>query len=223
MLIMRSAQTVSAADLTAKATIRDAALGAFAERGFAAVTLREIAADAGTSPALVFHHFGSKAGLRAAVDEHVVALFDRLIEDVIPSDPGALSRLFEGTSDAGLQWFSATIPEESPVLPYLRRMLLEDDAHARALIRHWHGLTVDLLKVMQAGGHADPGPDIPVRAAMLLTLDLALVLLRGALTDTLDFDPLSQDGIERWSADAYRLFAGMLSGVTANSTSKEEP
>ena len=37
--------------------------------------IRAIAADAGVSPGLVVHHFGSKDGLREACDRHVVARF----------------------------------------------------------------------------------------------------------------------------------------------------
>ncbi|MEP7368844.1 MAG: helix-turn-helix domain-containing protein, partial [Dermatophilaceae bacterium] len=57
-------------DLTARANIRNAALRLFADRGQDSVTVREIAAAAGVSPSLVVHHFGSKDGLRAAVDAH---------------------------------------------------------------------------------------------------------------------------------------------------------
>ena len=34
--------------------------------------MRAVAAEAGVSPALVIHHFGSKDALRAACDEHVL-------------------------------------------------------------------------------------------------------------------------------------------------------
>jgi AcrR family transcriptional regulator len=56
-------------DLTARAAIRNATLRLFADRGPDAVSVRAIASEAGVSPALVLHHFGSKAGLREAVDQ----------------------------------------------------------------------------------------------------------------------------------------------------------
>ena len=46
----------------------------FARRGAAAVTIRDIAAEAGVSPSLVIHHYGSKQGLREAVDNRAIAL-----------------------------------------------------------------------------------------------------------------------------------------------------
>src|SRR5690349_6626082 len=67
-------------DLTARAVIRNAALRLFGARGFDAVTVRQIAAEAGVSAALVVHHFGSKEGLRAAVDEHAAQAFDAIMD-----------------------------------------------------------------------------------------------------------------------------------------------
>src|SRR6188508_3529955 len=78
MLNMSSA--VDEGDLTAKATIRNAALRLFADRGPDAVTVRDVAAAADVSPGLVMHHFGSKAGLREAVDEHVAQTFDAMLD-----------------------------------------------------------------------------------------------------------------------------------------------
>jgi AcrR family transcriptional regulator len=43
--------------------IRDAAARLFVEQGFAAASVRDIAREAGTDPALVIRHFGSKEGL----------------------------------------------------------------------------------------------------------------------------------------------------------------
>ena len=61
------------ADQTAAAAIRIAALELFAERGYSGVTVRQIAAAAGVSPALVIHHYGSKEKLRAVLEERVAA------------------------------------------------------------------------------------------------------------------------------------------------------
>ena len=75
MLYMRSAPD----DRTAWAVIRDEALRLFAERGPDAASVRQIAAAAGVSPGLVSHHFGSKDGLRDAVDAHVLAMFEAML------------------------------------------------------------------------------------------------------------------------------------------------
>jgi AcrR family transcriptional regulator len=50
----------------ARAKILEAASEAFAHQGYDATTVREVAAAAGVDPALVHHHFGSKADLFGA-------------------------------------------------------------------------------------------------------------------------------------------------------------
>ncbi|MBD3751906.1 MAG: TetR family transcriptional regulator, partial [Micrococcales bacterium] len=62
----------SAPDASTRDRIRDAAIAAFAERGFDAASLRDIAQRAGVSAALIVHHFGSKDGLREECAAYVV-------------------------------------------------------------------------------------------------------------------------------------------------------
>ena len=64
-------------DLTARARIRDAALVQFAERGVAGATIKGIAEQAGVSPGLVQHHFGTKENLRQVCDDAVIDVFRR--------------------------------------------------------------------------------------------------------------------------------------------------
>ena len=97
--ILNMSSVADEGDLTAKATIRNAALRLFAERGHDAVTVREIAAAAGVSPALVVHHFGSKDGLRAAVDGYAAQAFDALfsmderdLAEMLTGDGGGVRR-----------------------------------------------------------------------------------------------------------------------------------
>jgi len=51
---------------TARADILAAARRGFLERGYAGVTMRAVAAEAGVDPALISYHFGSKSGLFGA-------------------------------------------------------------------------------------------------------------------------------------------------------------
>ena len=50
--------------------ILDAALDLFGAQGFSGTSIKAVAQQAGVSPALVIHHFGSKDALRAACDDH---------------------------------------------------------------------------------------------------------------------------------------------------------
>lgn len=78
-------------DRTARARIRDEALQLFAEFGPHAVTVRGIAERAGVSPSLVIHHYGSKDGLRAAVDGHVIQVFEAILAQVPAISAGCSS------------------------------------------------------------------------------------------------------------------------------------
>ena len=81
------------ADLTAVAAIRIAAMGLFAERGYAEVTVRQIASAAGVSPALVIHHYGSKENLRSVLEERVAVFVESLLADLarVPEEDGSAS------------------------------------------------------------------------------------------------------------------------------------
>jgi AcrR family transcriptional regulator len=77
-----AAGTRSASDLTARARIRDAAIEVFAREGFEA-PFRSIATVAGVSPALITHHFGAKAALRAECDAEVLRRYHALKSEAV--------------------------------------------------------------------------------------------------------------------------------------------
>jgi AcrR family transcriptional regulator len=209
MLNVRSASDVPAPpadpDRTARAAIRDTALHLFAERGPDAVTVREIAGAAGVSPGLVLHHYGSKAGLRAAVDEHAASAFDAMLEQLGADD---MAESLTGGSTATLaEAFAAGFPPGSPLPAYLRRLLLAGDPAGDALFARWHAMTVTLLEQLEAAGIARPSPDRAVRAAFLLANDLAAVLLAPQLRRTLGDDVLTPQGMVQWAAEAADVYA----------------
>jgi AcrR family transcriptional regulator len=189
-------------DLTAKAVIRNAALRLFAERGHAAVSVRQIAVAAGVSPALVLHHFGSKDGLREAVDRYAAAQFDALLE--APEEVGEVVTSGSNASMADL--IARVLPPDSPLPAYLRLMLLEGDEAGRALFRRWHEVSRSLIEQLIAAGFATPTEDLEVRAAFMLSADLAMLLLREPLTDVLGFDPVSPEGVARWAGEVARIY-----------------
>ncbi|HVV21809.1 MAG TPA: TetR family transcriptional regulator [Pseudonocardiaceae bacterium] len=190
-------------DLTAKANIRNAALRLFAERGPDAVTMREIATAAGVSPALVVHHFGSKDGLRAAVDDYAAQAFDALFS---MDDQDLAKALTEDNWVSVAEMFARAFPHGSPLPAYLRRLLLVNDPAGAALFGRWYALTRRLLDSMTELGVARPGEDPAVRAAFLLVNDLALVLLRNQVAAAIGVDPLTPAGISRWAREATAVY-----------------
>jgi AcrR family transcriptional regulator len=75
--------------LGGRARILDAALAVFAERGYDAASIAEIGERAGIAKSVMYHHFGSKAGLYEAILE---AQTDELVGHVraaLPADRSA--------------------------------------------------------------------------------------------------------------------------------------
>lgn len=213
---MRS-EPANPGDLRARAVIRDQALRLFAEHGHDAVSLRRVAAAAGVSPALVVHHFGSRAGLREAVDNHVAGVFDDLFAAMGEAD---LSGPEVGGSFAEL--ITSRLPADSPVPAYLRRLLLAGDEAGRALFHRWYELTTQMLDGMTAGGMIRPSADPQVRAAFLMVNDLAVFLMREQLTAVLGVDPLSAAGVARWSGVLMSVYRDGLF-VTAEPRPQPRP
>ncbi|HEV8172134.1 MAG TPA: helix-turn-helix domain-containing protein, partial [Actinoplanes sp.] len=63
--------------------MRDAAIRLIAERGTDATTVRDIAREAGVSPGLLRHHFGSKEALREACDAYVLDRVVKIKEELL--------------------------------------------------------------------------------------------------------------------------------------------
>jgi AcrR family transcriptional regulator len=59
----------------------------FAERGAAAVSVRDVADAAGVSPSLVIHHYKTKDGLKGAVDERATATLIEVVAELADAGP----------------------------------------------------------------------------------------------------------------------------------------
>lgn len=110
-------------DRTARARIRDAAITLFAADGVAATSVRAIATEAGVSPALVIHHFGSKDALRAACDEHVAATIRQRKSAAMAAGPGLDPMAAIRMGQDGL-----------PLMAYLARTLTDGTPQVAALV-----------------------------------------------------------------------------------------
>lgn len=191
--------------MTARALIRDAALQLFADAGPDAVTVRQIAEQAQVSSALVLHHYGSKAGLREAVDAYAADAFGDLL-DLGNSEELARTLLARGDSGSLAELFARSFPEGSPLPAYLRWLLLSGDPVGQRLFQQWYEATLVLLRTMTDEGLTQPSADPEVRAAFMLANDLAMVLLRHPINNAVGFDPLTPDGLARWVEEGSIIY-----------------
>lgn len=195
-------------DLTARAVIRDQALRLFAEHGPDAVSLRRVAAAAGVSAGLVLHHFGSRAGLRQAVDAHVSSVFDELFTAMADADWA--SPAAAGTSLA--EALMAQLPVDSPIPAYLRRLLLSGDPAGQELFARWYALSEQALHQLTTAGFIRAAPDPAALAVFLMVNDLAALLMREHITAVLGVDPLSPDGMGRWAMTVMSVYTEGIFG-----------
>lgn len=193
-------------DLTARANIRNAALRLFAERGHDAVTVRQIASAAEVSPGLVVHHFGSKDGLRAAVDDYATSAFDAVLAEIGTDEDAALTLTGGQQAPSVAEAFARVFPPGSPLPAYLRRLLLTGDPVGAALFGRWYAATRRLWDALVELGAARPSQDPAVRAAFLLANDLALILLRNQIATAIGDDPLTPAGLERWGREVTEVY-----------------
>ncbi len=186
-------------DLRAAAVIRETAMRLFAERGAAAVTVREIAAAAGVSAGLVMHHYGSKEGLKDAVDGRAVAFFEELT--------GELARIGEEGGSASLaELFAARLESEPVMVDYVRRLLLDGGEAADGLFGKLLDATVTGMRSLADAGVVRPAQDERIRTAFLLANDLSLVMLRRQIARATGTDPLTREGLGRWTATVMDVY-----------------
>lgn len=139
-------------DLSASGRIVRAALGRFATRGISGTTVRDIAADAGVSPALVIHHFGSKEELRRECDRRVIASLRAKSQ----SRPGQVL-------DATFSRFGA----------YAARMLTEDSPESRSLFDELVAVSRTVVGDAAEDGSLRASSDPDAQAVALVVLGLA--------------------------------------------------
>jgi AcrR family transcriptional regulator len=170
-------------DLTARARIRQAAMSQFAEHGFERTTIRGIAAAAGVSPGLVRHHFGSKQGLRDAVDTHVLNEIRRINDEVVvESQRGEFSRSTVSRSVLRpfMGYLLQALTAGSPIVATLFDQMVE-------ITESWFAL---------ADGQRDDPPtvDSHTRAAVFNAMALGVPLMHMQLSRVLGVDIQSVEG-----------------------------
>ena len=170
----------SAPDPTTRERIRDAAVVRFARDGFGA-SVRSIATDAGVSPALVIHHFGSKDELHTECDERVLAEIRAAKNETID----------ELASGQGILHRFAAADEYAPMLGYVLRSLQDGGPVGRTFIEQMVEDAVGYTKHGIEAGLIKPSRDETARARYLVLSALGTLMLELTLNPPEDPSDIS--------------------------------
>jgi AcrR family transcriptional regulator len=193
-----TANAAAPEDLTAYARIRNAALELFAARGTKATTIRDVARQAGVSPGLVQHHFGTKAGLRKAVDEFV-------LNDARETITGLPHPLEERAAEFARR-MGAVVRDRPAAVLYLARAASDGDDVALETFDALVEFGVPQFREMEKAGQLHEGLDLEWAVLQMLLFNLASMLFEPAISHALGESILSEDGRKRWNAAALSLF-----------------
>lgn len=144
----------------------------FAERGFDSVTVRDIAAASGVSVGLINHHFGSKDGLREAVDEFFIGQFEDAITDAAPQQVASPEDYAE-VIDA---WISRHERDWPTIVAYFRRALLEESDWGFSLFQRFYGFVQSSVMRMDANGALAPDVDRLWLPFLMMYLELGTMI-----------------------------------------------
>lgn len=184
--------------LTAEARIRRTALALFAEHGYDATTVRAIADAAGVSPALILHHFGSKAGLRKSIDAEVVKTISSFVDDQIPMS-GTVDEAFEAP-EAGFRELFTNRPELGS---YIRRLFFDGDEAGLQILRHFMQISRSLSSTFEERGWVREAPDPEMRDLQLIIIEMGPVLFYPLFAAYFEKPPLTEDVHHRWVASEF--------------------
>lgn len=135
-------------DLTARARIRYAALELYSDHGEDRVSMRRVAAEVGVTIGLIQHHFGTKEGLRRAVDDLVV---EHVVDALATVEHTGSPAEVVAARDAAVR----DMLERNPmVVKYINRALIDPDGRGAPLLAAIVDLTTREVESLRRGGHA---------------------------------------------------------------------
>lgn len=179
-----------------RAQMLEAALACYVRQGIAATSLRDIAREAGVTPALVHYYFGDKAQLQeAVVTEKVLPLVLKMREPVAQAGDDI------ATMVAGFVQGICTIVAEHPWWPalWVREVLCEGGALRSMLIDRVGPQLPQMMakRFAEAQSEGRLNADLDPRLLMVSLVGLTMFPLAGAPiwramfgADELDFDDL---------------------------------
>jgi AcrR family transcriptional regulator len=205
-------------DLTRYSRIRNAALELFADGGVEATSIRDIAVAAGVSPGLVQRHFTTKAGLRDAINDHVVALATEAFAD-LPADGDPV----QIQQQMGRR-VTAFARDNPTALRYVARAVADRDPGALRIFDAFVAISRAQWQRLAEHGKLRPDADIEWGALHVVVLNLGTILMREAIERHLPASFTDPTELERWNQASNALFfQGLYQAVSPPSTDRIDP
>lgn len=158
-----------------KFSILEAAAALFAERGFAAVSIRDLAQEIHTTPAALYHHFPDKEAIYVAALRHVFSDRAAAMQAVVRSDDAP-----DVTLERLVVWLTQQF-SENPVLARLvqRELLAGDRDRLRMLTEDV--MAVPFREIERLMHRLAPAQDASLSAASIIALVMGYIQLSPAL------------------------------------------
>lgn len=198
------------ADADIRAALMGSAKELFLKHGFAKVTARQIAADAGTTPAMIHYYFENKVGLFRAMLQEAIEPFSRMLGDAVANQaertPADLQALVAGhlRVAAANAWIAPLVVNE--VLP-------EDGQFRAAFVRDIASrllpMLVALIEQGRQQGKLRRDIDPALTALSIVSLNMFPLISRPITAPLLGFK-LEGEGLERLIEHTTRL---LLQGI----------
>jgi AcrR family transcriptional regulator len=193
--------------------IVEAAVEAFADRGFHATTTRDIAVGAGLSPAGLYVHYPSKAAVLAQVSllGHEGAL--QLVQQSLAADlPGSSGERLEHFVQTFTAWHARHHKVARVVQYELGALSAQDRAEVARIRRSIESLVEgEVRRGVEAGELAVDDPHAVTRAVLSLCIDVARW-----------FDPNGRESPEDVAALYGRLALRMLGATSTTDSTTED-
>lgn len=211
-------QSAAADPSTGRQTLIKVAMRLFADQGFDGVTIRDISSTAGVSVGLINHHFGSKEGLRDAVDRYFLSQF----EEVLTAEP---TRGKSGESEAGPSassglddyaewvdgWIGRHLDDWNASKAYMRRALLEGNDWGASLFERFYQVARTTVDRADVRGQIRPGVDRLWLPFLMIYLEVGTLLLEPFIERILGKSPF-EEGLWKRRHRAYvdLMYRGIL-------------
>jgi AcrR family transcriptional regulator len=160
-------------DESVRARLLEAASGLFAQKGYAATTVREIVDAAGVTKPVLYYYFGNKEGIYLELMEEALGTVHSLVTRAMESGGSArerIERLCESTFDAMLDHLDVVRVMDSSYYgppqgaPYFDFEVFH---------REFEGAVRSLVEAGMASGELRPGDPEVVTLALIGALDIA--------------------------------------------------